>query len=193
MKKRLSWLLSGAALLSGSALGQQAPQPEPPEEETAPQIERLPGNMTLAALFEMVRRIDPEAKVEGASAQFMVKDRGLILVGDENAGRMRIMTPIARAEALDSSMYPRMLQANFDAVLDARYAMANGIVWSVFIHPLPPMDEAQFANAVSQVYVAAETFGGGYTSGALVYGGGDSNEEHRKVLEELKDRLQPTI
>lgn len=176
-----------AGLSVGVARAQALPDESGEDEaEPAPQIERLPGDMTLTGLFELVRRIDPEAQVQGNAAQFTVNDRGLVLVGDERAGRMRIMSPIARADALDQEILQRMLQANFDAVLDARYAIANGVVWSVFIHPLPPMDEAQFANAVSQVFVAASTFGGAYTSGALIYGGGDTNEEHRKVLEALK-------
>jgi hypothetical protein len=183
-----------AGLSVGVARAQALPDESGEDEaEPAPQIERLPGDMTLTGLFELVRRIDPEAQVQGNAAQFTVNDRGLVLVGDERAGRMRIMSPIARADALDEEILQRMLQANFDAVLDARYAIANGVVWSVFIHPLPPMDEAQFANAVSQVFVAASTFGGAYTSGALIYGGGDTNEEHRKVLEALKRRLEPQI
>jgi hypothetical protein len=183
-----------AGLSVGVARAQALPD-ESGEDDAAPapQIERLPGDMTLTGLFELVRRIDPQAQVQGNAAQFTVNDRGLVLVGDERAGRMRIMSPIARADALDEEILQRMLQANFDAALDARYAIANGIVWSVFIHPLPPMDEAQFANAVSQVFVAASTFGSAYTSGALIYGGGDTNEEHRKVLEALKRRLEPQI
>lgn len=186
-------LIVGAALFSSAATAQVEQGEEGRDEAPAPQYERLPGDMTLAKLFDLVRQIDPEAQVQGNAVQFTVRDRGLILVGDENAGRMRIMSPIARTDALDEAILQRMLQANFDAVLDARYAIANGIVWSVFIHPLAPMDQAQLANAVGQVFVAASTFGSGYTSGVLVYGGGDTNEEHRKVLQELKKQLEPQI
>ncbi|PKM08149.1 MAG: hypothetical protein CVV14_05205 [Gammaproteobacteria bacterium HGW-Gammaproteobacteria-4] len=189
-------LLTAASLLATEPVSAQSldgPQPAPEEAPAAPQVQRLPGDTTLAALVEMVLRIDPEAQANGSAIQFRVQDRNLILVGDENAGRMRIMTPIARTDALDIETVQRMLQANFDAVLDARYAVANGIVWSVFIHPLPPMDEAQLANAIAQVYIAAATFGTTYTSGALVYGGGDSNEEHRKLIDEIKKQIAPEI
>jgi len=191
-----AFLLSPALLpWAGTAAAQSLDGPAQPSQETpaAPQVERLPGDMTLAGLVELVLRIDPEAKANGSATQFRVQDRTLILVGDENAGRMRIMTPIARTDALDGEIVQRMLQANFDAVLDARYAVANGIVWSVFIHPLPPMDEAQLANAIAQVYVAAASFGTTYTSGAMVYGGGDSNEEHRRLLEAIKKQIAPEI
>lgn len=166
-------------------------RPEPPPPAPAEAVQ--PGVMTLSKLFELVRKLDPQARIQGNAAQFKVEDRELILVGDEKAGRMRIMTPLARVGSLDPGVLHRMLQANFDAVLDARYAIANDVVWSAFIHPLPPMDEAQFANAVAQVYVAAITFGTTYTSGALVYGGGDSNAEHQKLFEELRKRTTPEI
>lgn len=186
MRPRLS-LLIATVLLAGPAFAQSAVEPPAADEpEQAPQVQKLPGCTTLAALFDLVRKIDPEARIQGNAAQFRVEDRQLILVGDENAGRMRIMTPVAPVEALDPTILHRLLQANFDAVLDSRYAIANDMVWSVFIHPLPPMDEAQFASAVGQVYIAAATFGSSYTSGALLYGGGDSNEEHQKLLEELR-------
>lgn len=161
--------------------------------DAAPQVTVLPGSMTLQKLFDLVRRIDPQARFQGNAAQFEVEGRELILVGDEQAGRMRIMTPLARVGSLDAAVLHRMLQADFDAVLDARYAIANDVVWSAFIHPLPPLDEAQFANAVAQVYVAAITFGSTYTSGALVYGGGDSNAEHQKLFEELRKLTEPEI
>lgn len=191
----LAWLcLVVASSMASAATAPSQPAPEPSTEaDAASALTPLPGAMTLAGLFELVKKIDPAAKVTGNSAQFTLRGSELMLVGDEKAGRMRIMLPIARADAVPAEVLQRMLQANFDAVLDSRYAIAHGIIWSVFIHPLPPMDEAQFANAVSQVYVAAATYGGEYTSGVLVYGGGDSNDEHRKLLEELKKALEPTI
>lgn len=186
-------LMVASLRLAGSASAQALDGPATDEAPAAQPVQRLPGEMTLAGLVELIKRIDPEAQANGNAMPFRVRDRTLILVADENAGRMRIMTPIARTDAIDIAIVQRMLQANFDAVLDARYAVANGVVWSVFIHPLPPMDEAQLANAIGQVYIAAATFGTTYTSGALVYGGGDSNEEHRKLLEAIKQQVAPEI
>lgn len=183
---RLSLVLSSILLASRVFAQSSAEPPAADEAEEPPPVQKLPGHTTLTTLFDLVRKIDPQAQIQGNAAQFRVEDRQLILVGDEIAGRMRIMTPVARVDTLDGTILHRLLQANFDAVLDARYAIANDLVWSVFIHPLPPMDEAQFANAVGQVYIAAATFGSTYTSGVLLYGGGDSDQEHRKLLEELR-------
>lgn len=131
MERYLPWLLLATVFLSGGAIAQALRGPQASEEDSgaiAPQIERLPGRMMLSAMMDLVRRIDPEAQIQANAAEFAVGDRNLMHVGNENAGRMRIMAPIARVEALEPDMLPRMLQANFDAVLDARYAQTKGIV-----------------------------------------------------------------
>ena len=190
MPIRMLILIASALLASVPAAQNLAEPPAGSVPQEPPPVLQPPGSTTLAALFELVRKIDPEARIRGNVAEFRVESRLLILVGDEAAGRMRIMTPIVEADELESAVLHRMLQANFDAVLDSRYAIANGLVWSVFIHPLPPMDEAQFANAVGQVYIAADTFGTTYSSGAFVYGDGDSNEMHERLFEELRKRTE---
>ena len=48
-----------------------------------------------------------------------------------------------------------MVQANFDAVPGPRCAVACGYARSVFIHPPAVPGEAQFADAIVQVYTAA--------------------------------------
>lgn len=163
------------------------------EGDGAPPPAATLSPMRFAALAELVRKIDPKAHVEANSAQFSVESRTLVLVADERAGRMRVMTPVARADALERETLERMLQANFDAVLDARYALARGLVWSAYLHPLATLDAARFADAVSQVYIAAETFGSTYTSGALVYGGGDSQAEHEALRARIAKRLESSI
>lgn len=109
-----------------------------------------------------------------------------MFVYDEEADRMRIMTPILQASFLNEEVQTRMLQANFDSVLDARYAIANGIVWATFIHPLSSLTEKEFLSGISQSVTAAETFGSTYTSGAVTFGGGDSNSIHQELLKKLE-------
>jgi hypothetical protein len=82
----------------------------------------------------------------------------------------------------------RLMQANFDSALDARYAVANGRLWGVFIHPLSPLEKNQFLSGLVQTVTVARTYGTGYTSGGAVFGGGDSNEIYRKLFEELQKK-----
>ena len=83
----------------------------------------------------------------------------------------------------------RMLQANFDAVLDSRYAVAGGNVWSVFIHRLSSLTSEDLISGVAQTAVAADTFGTSFTSGAVVFGGGDSSGIHRDLEERLRQAI----
>jgi hypothetical protein len=108
------------------------------------------------------------------------------LVYDKNADRMRIILPVAQSGIASEDILIRMLQANYDAVLDVRYAMANDIIWAVFIHPLSSLTQEDFLSGVAQTVTAAETFGTSYTSGALVFGGGDSNSIHEDLLKALE-------
>ena len=139
-----------------------------PEPGTCPRV--TSGN----DLEAWVRGADPNAQRDGNTWEFSAEGREVLLVFDEAAGRMRLMTPAADAKSLSASVVERALQANFDTALDARYAIAHGLVWSVFIHPLPTLTEADFASALRQVVTAAETFGSSYSSGELHFRGGDS-------------------
>lgn len=100
------------------------------------------------------------------------------------------MVPIRSAEDLDAGELLRLMQANFDTALDARYAVARGRLWGVFIHPLKPLERAQFLSALAQTVTVARTYGTAYSGGAAVFGGGDSSEIYRELLEELLERGQ---
>jgi len=120
----------------------------------------------------LIQKFDQDAEVTANRITFKVRERDVMVVYDNEADRMRIMS----------------LQANFDAVLDSRYAIANEIVWSVFIHRMSSLNEDDFQSGIAQTYTAAETFGGAYTSGAMVFGGGDTNSLHEELLEEIENR-----
>lgn len=147
----------------------------------------MPGTMNGAKLAALLVKIDEAAERDGNMVSFKVKDRELMLVFDENADRMRIMTPVAPAGSVSEDVYKRMLQANYDAVLDPRYAVANDLIWAVFIHPLGSLTEQDFVSGVVQTVTAAETFGSSYSSGAFVFGSGDSNALHEELLKELEE------
>ena len=110
-------------------------------------------------------------KLEGNPGywQFKYFQLYLIVVTDETHNRMRIITPIAKVEELDSTLLSKALQANFHSVLDAKYAIADDILWSVFLHPLKELTEEQIESAIKQVYSAAVTFGTSFSGGDLVF------------------------
>ena len=142
--------------------------------------------MTAGNLQSIIQKFDEKAVISGNSVAFAINERELFLVYDENADRMRVITPVAQSGIASDEILVRMMQANYDAVLDARYAMANDIIWAVFIHPLSSLTQDNFLSGVAQTVTAAETFGSSYTSGAMVFGGGDSNGIHEELLKELE-------
>ena len=102
---------------------------------------------------------------------------------------MRVITPVVKLDDLECSRLLRLMQANFDTALDARYAIAHEQLWSVFIHPLASLDDRQLIEAIGQVVNLANTYGTTYTSGRLMFGGGDSaGIKERELIEELIER-----
>ncbi|PKP47956.1 MAG: hypothetical protein CVT95_05015 [Bacteroidetes bacterium HGW-Bacteroidetes-12] len=102
--------------------------------------------------------------------QFKYFDRYFILITDETNNRMRIMSPIANEADLDDVYFKKALEANYHSALDVKYALAENIMWSVFIHPLKALNDDQLLDAISQVYAAAATFGYSYSSTNFVFG-----------------------
>ena len=153
---------------AGKPSEDQAAKPQPPE-----------GSMTIARMDEIIRRLDKEVASPRAGAwQFQVSDRPVIIVTDQSNDRMRIIYPIGKVEGLPEGALKRLMQANFDTALDARYAIARGLVWSTYIHPLRALHDRQFISAIGQTVNLAVTFGTTFSSGAMSFGGGDSRGNH---------------
>lgn len=164
-------------------------QDEPaPQEQDQPEADRN-NAMTVETLHALILKINPEATRDQNTWQFTLADRAVYVVADPAADRMRVMSPITQTGSLPVELFERMLQANFDAALDARYAIAQNLVWSVFIHPLGSLTERELLSGTAQTVTAAINFGTSFSSGATVYGGGDTNGIiGRQLLDELLRR-----
>ena len=175
-----------AALLLPTALTAQETTPDAP---AVPQVEvPVEEPMTLERLATIVQAIDEDVVPQGPTLQFSIDDIPVMIVVDATADRMRAMVPIASADGLEAKDLLRMMQANFDTALDARYAVANGRLWGVFIHPLSPLERDQLISALVQTVNVARSYGQTYSGGAHVFGGGDSNGIYQELFEELKKK-----
>ena len=145
-------------------------------------------DMTLDRMEEIVTRLDPASERAGGAFRLTVEDVPVLIVTDAVADRMRAMVPIRSAGGLSDGDMRRMMQANFDSVLDARYAVAEGRVWAVFIHPLTPLRDDQFVSGIGQTVNAALTYGTLFSSGAMQFGRGDSADEQRALIDRLQER-----
>lgn len=146
--------------------------------------------MTLPSLWEILRDIDDEARIAGTQAQLTLQDVPVLVVTDPAADRMRAMVPIASVEGLTAEDLLRLMQANFDTALDARYAVARGRLWGVFIHPLSSLDRKEVISGLIQTVNVARTYGSAYSGGAMHFGGGDTGDIYRELLEELLNKGQ---
>ena len=105
--------------------------------------------------------------------RFDFHGRELLTVTDESHNRMRIMTPVISADDLSMEDLQTILTANFGRALDAKYALSQGVLWSVFMHPLRELSEEQFVDAAEQVSNLANNYGSSYTSSDIVFGDGE--------------------
>lgn len=169
---------AAAALASlSAALAQQQPGDAAPGSDIVEAAARL---------RDTVKRIDPDAAFTDNGAEFTVAGTKILLVYDINADRMRLIAPVADSASLSAEEMTRLMQANFDSALDARYAIAQGVLWSTFIHPLSSLGGAEFGSGVGQTVNLVATFGTTYSSGLFVYGGGDSAKKQQELIEELE-------
>jgi hypothetical protein len=76
------------------------------------------------------------------------------------------------------------LTSQIDTALDARYSIAKGVLWSLYLHPLSSLSDKQFLTGVGQVVNLAASFGNTFSSGGISFGGGDRN----KLIQDLLDR-----
>jgi len=146
--------------------------------------------MTANRLSEIVLDIDPDSALTPNGLELTLEDIPVLIVLAPEADRMRAMVSIASVEDVTPEEMLRMMQANFDTALDARYAVAQGRVWGVFIHPLAALEREQLLSGLAQTVNLARSYGSLYTGGANVFGRGDSAEIYQNLFEDLVARGQ---
>ncbi len=148
-----------------------AQEPEPP--------------MTLERLSGIIYTLDENAQSKGPAFQITIEDIPVLIITDTHADRMRAMVPIRTTDKMTLDDLRRVMQANFDTALDARYAIADGKLWAAFIHPLSPLKKDEFISGLGQTINLAKTYGTLYTGGSLTFGGGDSAPLQRQLIDNL--------
>lgn len=170
-------LLSGVLTLSAC---------EPVATSDTSTVSETPRNaMTAQRMGELILQIDPDAELTASTWRFEAAGHVVAVVFDERADRMRIIIPIRSTKDLSEEDKTRMLQANFDSALDARYSIAQELIWGTFIHPLSPLTDEEFLSGLGQTVSVVETFGDTYSSGQFTFNAGDSAEMQRKRMLDL--------
>ena len=142
--------------------------------------------MTALKLKTIVAEVADTLQNTGNAFQFLYEKKLIICVYDENADRMRLISPIIERQELEEEQLLNALVANFHSALDVRYALSDEIIWSVYTHPLKSLGPDQLKDAISQVYKAAITFGTTYSSSDLVFPGNSRKKDRPLPEKELQ-------
>ena len=133
--------------------------------------ESEPSVMSQEQLESIVKDFTDNAKGGGGAMEFVYNNVPMAMLSNAEFDRMRIVAPIVPYQELTRPELDAALAANFHRALDARYALSNGVLYSVYIHPLSSMNEVQLRSAIFQVSNLALTFGEQFSSGVLDFGG----------------------
>lgn len=142
--------------------------------------DKLFHKMDNVKMGEILRNTSESVEGIPGNWQIVYGEQILFIITDEAHNRMRIFTPIAEQEEIGREELEKMLEANFHAALDAKYALYGGFVVSLFTHPLGELTPEQFKDALKQVAVAGQNFGTTYSSTDLIFGGNQEAEESNK-------------
>ena len=127
--------------------------------------------MNTKRLDDLIRQITQDVVGQMGNWQFLIDKRDILVITDETHNRMRIMSPVTTQDRLNKDKLARLLEANFSSALDAKYALRDQTLWSVFTHPLGELSDEQFLDCVAQVANLANNFGHSYASSNLFFGG----------------------
>lgn len=126
-------------------------------------------NMNNARLDSIFRTVLDTVTGEPGRWELTLAETKMLCITDERHDRMRIITPVQSLEDATPEEVFACMEANFHSALDVKYAVADGMIWVAYIHPLSPLTDDQLLSALGQVRSAAITYGTIYTSTDLVF------------------------
>ncbi len=139
--------------------------------------------MTNEKLDEIYTSVSDSIQGRPGAWQLYIKDVQLLSLTDTNHNRMRIISPIADSNSLTNDLIKAAMIANFHTALDVKYAVTDGVLWSVFIHPLKELSEQQVKDAIAQVYNANVNFGSTFASTSLSFPFNENQKKEEKKTE----------
>lgn len=175
--------LSGLLVVGCTAIGAEPlPTVQPQQLALAQQsIDALA--MTPARLESVLEEEGTNVRSQGNQWQLDLENQSLLVLVNEERDRMRIFTPIIPATQLTPDQVGNTLVANFHTTLDARYAVTDGTLVSVFVHPLSSLQEKDLRSALHQVASLANNFGTTYSSEEIIFGPNGQPSQEQQPFE----------
>jgi hypothetical protein len=146
-------------------------------------VQSSEATMTPEQLETILQSEATDIQTQEGMWQFTLENRTMVVLVNEENDRMRIVTPIISVDRLTSQQVQNILIANYHTTLDARYAITNDILVSVFTHPLSSLQENDFRSALYQVVRLAANFGTTYSSDDLILA---PNQQPQQEQPEIK-------
>lgn len=111
-------------------------------------------------------------EVAGSTGEWTALYRGerILVFAVETQGRMRIMAPVASVGDLARAELLVLLEANYGRALDAKFAVADGVVWTLFNRPMDGLGRDDFLDGLDQVVTLKKNYGTSYRSTDLTFG-----------------------
>ena len=152
----------GLALLAAALfLGGSGPAAAEASEPVPPASRRLERDL---------RAVAGEA-VRGEGHWTVIHQNVPVLVyAHEGHDRMRVVTPVVGTAELTADDLRTLLEANYSRALDARYAIAEDLVWGLYVHPLSTLTREELASAIDQVVALKKNYGTTYASTEKIFG-----------------------
>ena len=94
----------------------------------------------------------------------------VLVYAHEGHERMRVVTPVVGVAELSAEDLRTLLEANYSKALDARYAIAEELVWGLFVHRLSTLTREELESALDQVVALKKNYGTTYASTDKVFG-----------------------
>jgi len=126
--------------------------------------------MTVEKLAKVFGGLSDDVERHGSAFRFTISGVVVVCVADVAHDRMRIVAPIAPLSQLEADHVMASMVANFHTALDGRYALSEGTLFALFVHPLSSLTTEQAKSGVEQTVNLVNTFGDTYAASDLTFG-----------------------
>jgi hypothetical protein len=120
--------------------------------------------------LDVRKNFSKEAKADTTIWRFAIGTTPAFIQTQSRMNRMRIVAQIGHPSNDERSDLTSLMEANYHSAIDCRYAIADGRLVAMFLHPLTELTQDQFISGLGQVISCVLTCGKENTGGALEYG-----------------------
>ncbi len=114
---------------------------------TASECEPLDG---ADGVFDTLRRVAHDLSGSDGRWTAVYRDTRLLVFAVEAHGRMRAMAAIADADDLEPAELEVLLAANYGRALDAKFAIGEGVLWSLFNRPMAGLCHQELIDGIDR-------------------------------------------